>query len=351
MDRTKINSRTDWVDYAKALGIILVVYGHVARGLFNAGIEIPEHLYRLVDSIIYSFHMPLFFFLSGLFFYQSFSRRGSIGLTLNKVDTIIYPYLIWSILQGTVEYLLSSYTNGNVELTTVFSLWEPRAQFWFLLALFFVFVASIMIFRFLSEKHALLVFGLSCILYLNRMYLPDIKIISFISNNLVYFSLGIVFTKHHLSETLSSNKALLLTMAIFLLSQYFFHSHLGKFYTDKGYESLLLAFISIAFFVSLSVAIAKKKNNILQYIGASSMAIYLMHILAGSGIRVILSKFLSVESVSVHIVVGCIAGILLPLLALKVINALKISFAFSAPISQWLGLMFNKVFKPTSRGI
>ena len=63
-----MQERNVWVDYAKAIGIILVVYGHVARGVFNAGLPMDEGEFVLVDSIIYSFHMPLFFFLSGLFF-------------------------------------------------------------------------------------------------------------------------------------------------------------------------------------------------------------------------------------------------------------------------------------------
>lgn len=63
-----MHDRESWVDYAKGIGIILVVYGHVARGLFNSGISVPLNLYHLLDSIVNTFHMPLFFFLSGLFF-------------------------------------------------------------------------------------------------------------------------------------------------------------------------------------------------------------------------------------------------------------------------------------------
>ncbi|MBC1212116.1 acyltransferase family protein [Listeria booriae] len=62
-----INERITWIDYAKGIGIILVVYGHVLRGVFEAGLDIPIKLFTYEDSFIYSFHMPLFFFLSGLF--------------------------------------------------------------------------------------------------------------------------------------------------------------------------------------------------------------------------------------------------------------------------------------------
>ncbi|WP_043367549.1 acyltransferase family protein, partial [Cupriavidus sp. WS] len=61
-------SRDVWVDNAKGIGIILVVYGHVARGLHSAGIWSDATSFSFLDSAVYSFHMPLFFFLSGLYF-------------------------------------------------------------------------------------------------------------------------------------------------------------------------------------------------------------------------------------------------------------------------------------------
>ena len=31
-----MNKRYDWVDYAKGIGILLVVYAHIARGVFSS---------------------------------------------------------------------------------------------------------------------------------------------------------------------------------------------------------------------------------------------------------------------------------------------------------------------------
>ena len=58
-----MSKRYDWVDYAKGIGILLVVYAHTARGVFSAGIASDEDWYTLVDSVIYTFHMrtPAFF--------------------------------------------------------------------------------------------------------------------------------------------------------------------------------------------------------------------------------------------------------------------------------------------------
>ncbi len=329
-----MSTRADWVDYAKSIGIILVVYGHIARGLFHAGIEMPASLYKLADSVVYSFHMPLFFFLSGLFFYHSFINRGAIGLTLNKVDTIVYPYIVWSILQGSVAALLSNYTNESITLTEVFTLWVPIAQFWFLYALFFIFVSSCAIFYFVSEKYVAWIFILACIIYTNYSIIPDIKPLKLVANNLVYFILGIIFTKYDFSKKFSSTSSLVITWLVFILSQYLFHGYWGMLYTDKGVETLFLAFVSILFIVSLSITIAKVPCRFLAYIGASSMAIYVMHILAGSGARVLLIQVFAIDAIAIHLVVGCLAGVLLPLLVLTMMNALKISMAFSSPISK-----------------
>ena len=49
-----MGKRIEWIDMAKGIGIILVIMGHIS---FR-----PESL----NVWLCSFHMPLFFFLSGL---------------------------------------------------------------------------------------------------------------------------------------------------------------------------------------------------------------------------------------------------------------------------------------------
>ena len=47
--------REKWVDILKGMGIIFVCLGHLSPGIFT-------------ETHIYSFHMPLFFFISGYLF-------------------------------------------------------------------------------------------------------------------------------------------------------------------------------------------------------------------------------------------------------------------------------------------
>ncbi|MFO7703741.1 MAG: acyltransferase [Halopseudomonas sp.] len=329
-----MQTRTEWVDYAKALGIMLVVYGHVARGLHNAGIDLPVRFYELTDSIIYSFHMPLFFVLAGLFFCRSFQKQGGTGLVLSKVDTIVYPFILWSILQGSVEALLASHTNGDVTFAEVFSLfWSPRAQFWFLYALFLAFVLATLLYSKLSLKITLPVFALAGAAYVFQGQLPSAAAVQFLANNFVYFVLGIVFSQYLSIRRFAHAGSLLALTGLFALAQTVFHIALDLRYEDKGVASLALAFVSIAWVFSLCAWAAQLPNKWIMFIGTSSMAIYLMHILAGSGVRIILGRVLGVDDAGVHLIVGCAVGLFAPLLAVMLIDKLKIPFVFAAPIS------------------
>jgi fucose 4-O-acetylase-like acetyltransferase len=70
------------IDVAKGLGILLVVFGHNWLVLGNKG-----ELFR----VIFSFHIPLFLLLSGIFLKQS-ETFGS--LVRSKADALLKPYLV-----------------------------------------------------------------------------------------------------------------------------------------------------------------------------------------------------------------------------------------------------------------
>ena len=329
-----MQERNAWVDYAKAIGIILVVYGHVARGVFNAGLPMDQDEYLLVDSVIYSFHMPLFFFLSGLFFYDSLVKRGQVGLIINKVDTIIYPFIVWSLLQGLIEVVLSNYTNGDVTLGQVFSLlWSPRAQFWFLYALFLVFVVCSLVYARADRRYflpLLLVFG---VLYVLSRDLAVGSVGKFIFGNAVFFALGIWFNEIKAYFLARHVPLTLLLGASFVAGQYLFHVTFGLSWEVGGWPVLSLATVSILFVVALSMWLGRLHMAWLLFIGASSMTIYLMHILAGSGIRVILASFMGIDSIAVHLIVGTLVGLAAPLLAQMIIKKYDLYFLLAPPKS------------------
>lgn len=328
-----MNNRINWIDYAKGIGILLVVYGHVSEGIYNAGMTMNENLFTIIDTMIYSFHMPLFFFLSGLFFFSSFEKRGAKANIINKVENIFYPYLIWSLLQGLIEATLSNYTNNNITYQEVFTLlWQPRAQFWFLYVLFFSFVlASILFFINKSTVTIAAITVFFTLIYIFQKSLSQQLTLTFFYNHIVYFFIGILATRINIIDRLNSNKILLFSSILFAISQYWFVVIEGYGRYDKGFVSFIIANIAILFIISLSMQLSKINIRSLAFIGKSSLYIYLIHVLTGSGIRVVLQKIFHVESASTHIIIGCISAVLLSLICFKVSKKYHLNFLFKMP--------------------
>ena len=99
-------NRMQWVDYLKGIIILLVANKHVYVGLEVSGIIVPE-IIKKANMVVFSFRMPLFFILSGLFVSSSFGKRGFNKFFSIKFEHLVYPYLIWSVIEISLQYLSS----------------------------------------------------------------------------------------------------------------------------------------------------------------------------------------------------------------------------------------------------
>jgi fucose 4-O-acetylase-like acetyltransferase len=135
--------------------------------------------------------MPLFFFLAGMFVPRSAHRRFN-DYFLNKASVIVYPYLLWSILEGSIQYLASRYTNNHltiIDLTKI--IYQPIDQFWFLYTIFLMYmiywlaryrqISNDMFLIFALLLYALEVFGLNIIRW---------DVFHSFCSFLIYFALG-----------------------------------------------------------------------------------------------------------------------------------------------------------------
>lgn len=320
--------RENWVDFAKGIGILLVVYGHVSRGIVNAGMAVDLAWFTVADSVIYSFHMPLFFSLSGLFLLPGLKKYGSRGLVAEKIDSILYPYLIWSLLQGGTEVLLSHFTTARTNMTEVLSLlWQPRAQFWFLYVLSGLFVLMAITLRQhqpVTGRSTLLAVGGALAAWCLSVWLALPFPLDFMGGYLIFFLMGAYgfYWKDELHRYLAPYAMPLLIASglLFVSAEWLFHVPLRLLFSDHSPLNLLLACSGIMLVNGLAMSMARSGIRWLQIfetLGYYSMPVYLMHILAGSGIRIVLSRFLHIDSTWLHLLAGCAAGILLPVFVFR----------------------------------
>jgi fucose 4-O-acetylase-like acetyltransferase len=325
-NKLALNTRLNWVDYAKGLGIILVVFGHVAKGLFSSKLIDPVFYYYAVN-FVYSFHMPLFFILSGFFFIKSLDKKGNTAFIVNKLETIIYPFAIWSLIQTFIEIKLSAYTNNHVRpIELITCLYLPRSQFWFLFAMFFINIANVAfvnlskqwgIYLTIALWAAYLISGYNSILF-------DKAII-----NSLYFCVGIMLSRYQqVTRLILSNQyVFLLNLLIFIAALYVFFN-----YPQRSIYNLLFPQLSGSFVI---IFIAQKMSSfslfsIIEYLGINSLAIYLVHLLAGNGTRILLSKILHINNSAVHIIAGTLLGLIIPLFVYRI--AMK---------TKWLDWLFK----------
>lgn len=119
-----MKERNPALDYAKAIGIMLVVLGHVLEYAGETG---------AVYKLIYAFHMPLFFVISGIAMsYKTHTdRRTEIEKALKG---LLLPYIVWSLI-----YLAALSLIGGVQMKErIYAFLSLRGlpPLWFLADLF-----------------------------------------------------------------------------------------------------------------------------------------------------------------------------------------------------------------------
>ncbi len=117
-----LGKRVEWIDSLKGFAIFCVTFGHLA-----CDYSIEKH--------IYSFHMFLFFFVSG---YLHHDESGSVwSYILKKAKTILVPFLCWNLLSILLEICFQGYSPGLLkELILLKGSVVWNKPIWFLWVLF-----------------------------------------------------------------------------------------------------------------------------------------------------------------------------------------------------------------------
>lgn len=136
------------IDILRGLSIALVVLGHSDEGTLHRFWWNGSMTGYRIKFFIYSFHMPAFFFVSGIFLCASVQKRGGWRFTIEKLRTMIYPYLLWALIYAPIPIYYSKVL-GTAPIT-----WGAFARdmatggySWFLPTIFFTVVVGMLVRR------------------------------------------------------------------------------------------------------------------------------------------------------------------------------------------------------------
>lgn len=289
LNRTS-NGRIEWIDIAKGIAIFLVVIGHcIPDAASPTGISVPG--YRMLHDVIYSFHMPLFFFLAGYLVVRKKildSGKKWVDIIITRMHRLLIPYLFVGLIYAPFKLLLSRFANKPYDFENIWQMVigvNPDGELWFLYSLFVITVIAA-IFSFRISLSGLLAAGV--ILIWNPW--------TIVTNYLFFFLLGIYMRREHCDfiEQLRGYH-IILAMIIFLLGNY------GLIIWKLHLFFLLTALsgMTIVFWGSYQ---ASKLNlpgkDFLAHCGIMSMDIYILSDIIKIPFRIVLWNKLHLYTIS-----------------------------------------------------
>ncbi len=129
------SNRNEIVDLLKGLAIYLVILGHVIQCYSYSS---SQYLNNPAYLCIYSFHMPLFMYISGVLIYQSLLKSNSLLKIIKKRTVqLIYPYFVWGFALFIIDFVINYFrlfTSDSFENILKMT-WRNFSPYWFLLSL------------------------------------------------------------------------------------------------------------------------------------------------------------------------------------------------------------------------
>ena len=323
-------ARIGWVDEARGIGILLVVVGHTLPGLWNAGLLRDAGPPRLLVDWIYTFHMPLFFLLSGLF-----AARAAVepyrALVAGKLRTIAWPYLVWSILQTLMQLALAGLTNRTASPWSLLTVaWLPIMQFWFLYALFLIFLIVGALQRLGAGPGLVAAFAVGLYSVPHWGSLGPWGVAYSVANHMLYFAAGMLVAARlpgWLAQ-LTPARAGLAMVAGFGAT-----AAAALAGVQHGVvRTPVLALAGSAATLVLAASLARRGwTRAVAYCGRSSLQIYVGHSMASAAWRIALQRGLGVTALAPHLLGGLAVGVCAPLALSWLCDRTGFRWAFSWP--------------------
>ncbi len=282
--------RVDFIDNMKALGILLVIIGHL-----------PFLLSDNLIVLIYAFHMPLFFFVSGFLFSGRLSNFETKSFISYCQKSYLKPYLFFFII-SLFFYLLAVYMKGELAslnlseflLISKSFFWatadllKVNAVLWFFSAALLTFIAAFLfdklLYEYRYEKYLLIMLLAMIVLIGTPLSNDDVPWnIAIVHICLYFFVLGSAIKKHLLSiSTLEKNIFHWLGIGVLLTVVIYSCLHNGRIDLASGRlgKSNILFVINATclIFCTFFFATSYPASKIMQWLSLRSLVVFPLHI-------------------------------------------------------------------------
>jgi fucose 4-O-acetylase-like acetyltransferase len=317
-------TRSNVVDIVKGIAIILVAYGHTAQGMIHRKWWVTPGAY-FSDNFIYSFHMPAFFFIAGLFVLGSVKKRGSRRFTVEKLKTILYPYLLLVVLNAALEPLVGRFRSGQVLFewkTFLLNLVDGEAS-WFLFVLF----VCLMVALFTVRVPAWLRFVVAAVLGMTPAFGPPLT--NQVLREFCFVAAGMwVGTRIYRLERVQTSAAALgfVVLAALQIAMVYRYGETARWtYIELGMTGTAGLFL-------LAKALDKRSlGSVLAWVGRASLAVFMLSAFAQGATREILLRVFHTKELWLQLFVPTFFATLLPAIVWHQQDRWRVGWLFQWP--------------------
>lgn len=273
-------NRIGYIDRMRGIAILLVIFEHCIGILDN-------HLAKL----ILSFHMPLFFFISGMVF------RPLGGIIRKKAKTILIPQVTLGVIGVLVTWLLDVYYLKRIMEVNVLAEFSA----WFLPVLFICeIIMNYVIPKFRNNWYlvvfAIISFMVFCLLDTNKIIYIQQIFAAIVFAILGYFSRPYLdYCNENKSRYAKiSGLGILLILFVAILSS--MNLPIGMYMNQYGNKPLFFvtAILGILSIAEISLSIGNSK--ILQYLGRVSIILYVYQFTIIRFVKAIINRLFSTSN-------------------------------------------------------
>lgn len=266
--------RDVYVDFLKGISILAVIVGH--------SVSHVERL-SLLFNIIYSFHMPLLFFLSG-YLEEAVILDKRRNILVKRMKSLLIPYLCWTILLYAVDLQMPFYINTNQFLSNLFG--YTQNGLWFLPVLFGLKCMHCCLWKIQNKNKDNLLIKTIINLVIIELIIISLAVITrlpYVINMVSYaipYFFGVILQCNAQCRRLIRHEGIITSSII----AYFAGMHWFSFHNTDWTTQVLRIGLSLCVIVVLYNCrgiFEKAQNNGLNraicYFGRNSMGIYLLH--------------------------------------------------------------------------
>lgn len=318
-EQVAVRTREKWVDDVKVIACILVVLGHFFQSMTKANILPENDLYKWFNTTIYYFHVPLFFICSG-YLYQKYSRVNNFKSwkrnVAKKAMALGVPYVTFSTATWVLKTVFSGSVNDQIGGLGDTLLLHPTSPYWYLYALFFIFLVTP---TFSTVKMAVISLAVAVVakVYILTVGSTGIYAVSTVLINEIWFMLGMsicVFDVQIRGKKLQGTAIgmvfLGLSVAVYMVN------------IQNSAISFVLSLLACAAVILLVAGFEERFGKAMRFLAKYTMPIFLMHTLFAAPMRSVLLK-VGVMNAVVHVALGLGISFVGPIVAAWIMKKSK----------------------------